>query len=213
MYVVMVVIAGLAGVLEVSNEPVAVVVQYPEMQQIALTPEDVMIYSEAIPHVETITDTQVVFSQRSMAEMVAANVPEPPPESKPTLPNEGRNKKRLDHTPPFNGTVTGDVSIIESGANERIILVTNIQGDGVMQVLIKGDTAKTTAGVAAQPVLNSPKVLVRNTEAATNVEIGHSSALKTQGAIPAPQKASLESHFKGSLPPNLKILSEPLTVE
>ncbi|MEQ1841652.1 MAG: hypothetical protein ABL994_14690, partial [Verrucomicrobiales bacterium] len=130
MSVALAILVGLAAALEVSQEPVAVVVKYPQMQQISLTPEDVMLYSEDIPQVETIAGTQATYSQRSMTDMIAANGPEPPPESKPTLPNESRTKKRLDHTPPFNGTVTGDVSIIESAPDERIIVVSNIQGDG-----------------------------------------------------------------------------------
>lgn len=206
-------LVGLAAALEVSQEPVAVVVKYPDMQQISLTPEDVMIYSEDIPQVETVTGTQVTYSKRSMTDMVAANIPEPPPESKPTLPNEGRTKKRLDHTPPFNGTVTGDVTIVESGPNERIIVVDNIQGDGVMQILVKGGTAKKASGAEAAAVVESPKVIVRNTRAATKVAVGGAAQPKAASAMSTPQKSSLEKHYKGALPANLKILSEPITVK
>jgi len=212
MSITLALLVGLAA-LEVSQEPVAVVVQYPEMQQITLKPEDVMIYSEDIPQVETVEGTKVTYAKRSMTEMVAANVPEPPPETKPTLPNESRTKKRLDHTPPFNGTVTGDVSIIESGPNERIILVDNIQGDGVMQILVKGGTAKKASGAEAAAVVESPKVIVRNSRAATKVAVGGAAEPKSATAITTPQKSSLEKHYKGTLPANLKILSEPITVK
>lgn len=206
-------IVGLAGAMEVSTEPVAIVVQFPEMQQISLTPADVMIYSEDIPHVETITGAPVVYAQRSMAEMVAANVPEPPPEFKPTLPNQNRKGERLDHTPPFNGTVTGDISIVESGPNERIIVVSNIKGDGIMQVLVKGGTAKTSVGKASKPVLNTPKVVVRNSKAATNVRIEGGATQKTVPNLQAPQRAALESQFQGALPANVKIVAEPIVVQ
>jgi len=205
-------IVAAAGALEVSQEPVAVVVQYPDLQQIALNPEDVMIYSEDIPQVETMTGEKITYSKRSMAEMAAANIPEPPPESKPTLPNESRTKKRLDHTPPFNGTVTGDVSIIESGPNERIIVVSNLQGDGVMQVLVKGGTAKAADGAKAAAVVESPKVIVRNGKSATKVRIGGAAEAKAATDLSGAQKTSLEKHFKGKMPANLRILSEPITV-
>lgn len=213
MSVTLAILVGLVAALEVSQEPVAVVVKYPDMQQITLKAEDVMIYSEDIPQVETVTGSQITYSKRSMTDMVAANVPEPPPESKPTLPNESRTKKRLDHTPPFNGTVTGDVSIIESGPNERIIVVSNIQGDGVMQVLVKGGTAKKASGAAAAAVVESPKVIVRNSKAATKVAVGGAAEPKAASAMSTPQKSSLEQHFKGALPANLKIVSEAITVK
>lgn len=206
-------ILGLAGALEVSGEPVAIVVAYPGMQDISLSPEDVMIYSEDLPRVETIVDAPVVYSQRTMSEMVAANVPESPPESKPTLPNESRQKKRLDHTPPFNGTVTGDVTIIKSGANERIILITNLKGDGVMQVLVKGGTAKSARGGEAKPVVDTPRIVVRNTKATTNIGLGRAATVKSAGAMAASQRASLETHFQGQLPANLRVVAEPITVE
>lgn len=217
MYVALALIAGLAGAMEVAREPVAIVLKYPNMQQISLAPADVMIYSDDIPQVETVTGAQVTFSQRSMAEMVAANVPEPT--DKPTRPNEKRNQEegeeaeRLDHTPPFNGTVTGDVSIVKSGPNERIVLISNIRGDGIMQVLIKGDTAKTASGAAAKPVLNSPKLVVRNTKSATNVGIGGAAEPKALAGLSAEQRSSLDSHFKGKLPANLKVVSEAIIVK
>lgn len=206
-------IVSLASALEVSQEPVAVVVQYPEMEQIALTPDDVMLYSEDIPQVETIEDAPVTYSKRSMAEMAAANIPEPPADSKPTLPNESRTKKRLDHTPPFNGTVTGDVTIIESGPNERIIVVSNIQGDGVMQVLVKGGTAKSASGKLAAPVVESPKVVVRNSKAPTQVKIGGAAQSKAATGLNKSQQSSIEKHFKGKMPANLKVVAEPITVK
>lgn len=208
------ILVGFAGAMEISHEPVAVVVKYPDMQQITLKPEDVMLYSEDIPQVKTDTAAQVKYSKRTIADMIASNVPEPPPESKPTLPNESRTKKRLDHTPPFNGTVTGDVSIIESGPNERIIVITNIQGDGVLQVLVKGGTAKKASGAAAAAVVQSPKVIVRNTESETKVAIGGAAGGPiAASAMSTPQKSSLEKHFQGTLPANLKILSEAITVK
>jgi hypothetical protein len=207
------ILVGLVAALEVSQEPVAVVVKYPDMQEITLKAEDVMLYSEDIPQVETKTGNQVTYSARSMADMVAANVPEAPPESKPTLPNESRTKKRLDHTPPFNGTVTGDVSIIESGPNERIILVSNIQGDGVLQVLVKGGTAKKASGAAAAAVVQSPKLIVRNTKAASKVNVGGTAQPKAASAMSTPQKSSLEKYFKGAVPANLKVVSEAITVK
>ncbi|MBL7648307.1 MAG: hypothetical protein JNK74_19185 [Candidatus Hydrogenedentes bacterium] len=213
MSVALALLVGFAAALEVSQEPIAVVVKYPGMQQISLAPEDVMLYSEDIPQVETVNGAQVTYSQRSMTDMIAANVPEPPPESKPTLPNESRTKKRLDHTPPFNGTVTGDVSIIESAPDERIIVVSNIQGDGVLQVLVKGGTAKKATGAPAAAVVESPKVIVRNSKAATKVAVGGTAEPKAASAMSAPQKSSLEKHFKGALPENLKIVSEPITVK
>lgn len=213
MTAVMAFMMGLMGAMEVSGEPVAVIVKYPDMQDISLTPEDVMIYSEDIPRVESVSNPGVVYSQRSMAEMVAANIPEPPPESRPTLPNESRKKKRLDHTPPFNGTVTGDVSIIKSGNNERIIVVSNIQGDGLMQVLVKGGTAKTAGGELAKPVLNSPKVVVRNTKSATNVHLEGAAQAEAAPALETSQRASLETHFKGAIPGNLRIVTEAIVIE
>ncbi|MBX3180168.1 MAG: hypothetical protein KF886_22695 [Candidatus Hydrogenedentes bacterium] len=213
MSIITAVILGLVGALEVSGEPVAIVVAYPGMQDISLSPEDVMIYSEDLPRVETIVDAPVVYSQRTMSEMVAANVPEPPPESKPTLPNESRQKKRLDHTPPFNGTVTGDVTIIKSGANERIILITNLKGDGVMQVLVKGGTAKSARGGEAKPVVDTPRIVVRNTKATTNIDLGRAATVKSAGAMAASQRASMETHFQGKLPANLRVVAEPITVE
>jgi len=206
-------LVGLAAAMEVSTEPVAIVVQFPDMQQISLTPADVMIYSEDIPQVETVVGAPVVYAQRSMAEMVAANIPEPPPESKPTLPNESRQKKRLDHTPPFNGTVTGDVTIVESGPKERIIVVSNIKGDGIMQILVKGGTAKTATGKAAKPVMNTPKVIVRNSKAATNVEIEGVATPKAVPNLAAPQRTALERQFEGVLPANVKIVAEPIVVK
>ena len=213
MYFAMAFLVGLAGAMEVSSEPVAIVVKYPNMQDISLTPDDVLLYSEDIPQVETVESAPVVYAQRSMAEMVAANIPEPPPESQSSLPNESRKKKRLDHTPPFSGTVTGDIEIIKSGPQERIIVVSNIKGDGIMQVLIKGGTAKTSRGTAAKPVLNTPKVLVRNTKAPTKVQIGGAAESKAAPSLEAGQLASLQGHFKGNPPQNLRIVAEPVTVE
>lgn len=214
MYLALACIMGLTGAMEVSREPVAIVVQYPGMQDISLSPDDVMIYSEDIARVESVSEASVTYSQRTMAEMVAANVPEPPPESKPTLPNEGRNKKRLDHTPPFEGTVTGDVTIIESGPNERIILLSNLQGDGIMEVLVKGGTAKTASGEPAKAVQNPPKVVVRNTRPApTNLGIGRGASTKAAPALSDGQKSSLESHFDGNMPEDLKVVAEPVVVE
>ncbi|MDP2324888.1 MAG: hypothetical protein Q8N51_12795 [Gammaproteobacteria bacterium] len=204
---------GLAGAMEVSTEPVAIVVQFPDMKQISLAPEDVMIYSEDIPRVETVTGAQTVYAQRTMAEMVAANIPEPPPESQPTLPNESRKKKRLDHTPPFHGTVTGDIDIIESGPTERIIVVSNIKGDGIMQVLVKGGTAKSATGLAAKPVLNTPRIVVRNTKSATNVTLEKAAVAGAVPQLEAAQQASLESHFQGALPANIKVLADPIVVK
>lgn len=213
MSVALALLVGLSAALEVSQEPIAVVVKYPQMQQISLTPEDVMLYSEDIPQVESVEGAQVTYSQRSMTDMIAANVPEPPPESKPTLPNESRTKKRLDHTPPFNGTVTGDVSIIESAPDERIIVVSNIQGDGVLQVLVKGGTAKKASGAPAAAVVESPKVVVRNTKSATKVAIAGTAEAKAAGEMDNTRKSVLEKHFKGAVPANLKVLSEPITVK
>lgn len=213
MSVVVAILIGLAGAMEVSNEPVAIVVQFPDMQQISLAPEDVMIYSEDIPRVEVVTGAQVVYAQRSMAEMVAANVPEPPAESQSSLPNESRKKKRLDHTPPFHGTVTGDIAIVESGPNERIIVVSNLTGDGVMQVLVKGGTAKTSSGASAKPVLNTPKVVVRNTKSTSNLKFEGAAVAEAVPQLPASQKASLESHFQGAVPANIKVVAEPIVVK
>lgn len=207
------ILLGIIGALEVSQEPVAVVVKYPNMQQISLSPDDVMIYSEDIPQVQSETNPKAVYSKRSMTDMIASNVPEPPPESRPTLPNESRTKKRLDHTPPFNGTVTGDISIIESAPDERIILVSNIQGDGVMQILVKGGTAKKASGAPAAAVVESPKVIVRNTRPASKVVVGGTAEPKAASAMSTSQKSSLEKHFKGTLPANLKVVSEAITVK
>ena len=216
MYVALALITALGGMMEVTQEPVAIVVKYPDMQQISLSPQDVMIYSDDIPKVETVPNPQVTFSQRSLAQMAAANVPEPA--EKPTLPNAkrkqgGEEEESLDHTPPFNGTVTGDISIVKSGPNERIILITNIKGDGIMQVLIKGNTAKTASGKAAKPVLNAPKVLVRNTKQPLNVKIGNAAVAKPSMGLSLQERTSLDTHFKGAIPTNLKVVSEALTVD
>ena len=144
--------------------------------------------------------------------MMAANIPEPPSESKPTLPNESRFKKRLDHTPPFTGTVTGKVSIIESAPNQRIILVSDIKGDGIMQVLVRGNTAQKSGGEAAKPIMNAPRVLVQNTKQLkkASVPIGSEMALTS---TPANVRTSLETHYKNAMPADLKIVAEQVTVK
>lgn len=211
-YAAFVTLFGLAAAMEVSNEPVAYVVDYGAMEDISLTPQDVLVFSFDLPQVKTVENSQVTYAKRSMAEMMAANVPVEPPESKPTLPNESRKKKRLDHTPPFTGTVTGDVSIIKSAVNQRIILVSNIQGDGLMQVLVRGNTAKKADGAAAKAVMNTPLVIVRNSKEATDVVVQGAASKKLDEVAPAVQ-TSLTSHFKGQVPDNLRIVEQTITVD
>ena len=201
-----------APAMEVASEPVAYVVDYGDMENITLKAEDVLVFSYDIPRTKSSQDPPVAYAKRSMAEMMAANVPEEPPESKPTLPNESRFKKRLDHTPPFTGTVTGTVSIVKSGPKQRIILVSDIQGDGIMQVLVKGATAQKTNGEAAKAIMNSPMVLVRNTKAATNVKIEGATA-KTLSTATEDVRTALESHYKGTVPANLRLVAQPLAVK
>ncbi len=211
-YAMLLTLAGLAATMEVSNEPVAFVVDYGEMKDISLTAQDVLVFSFDLPQVRTIENSQVTYAKRSMAEMMAAIVPVEPPDSKPTLPNESRKKKRLDHTPPFTGTVTGDVTILKSAVNQRIILVSNIQGDGLMQVLVRGNTAKKADGAEAKALLNTPLVIVRNSKAATEVVVDGAKSQKIEDVAPA-VKSSLTSHFNGALPENLRIVEQTITVE
>ena len=110
-------------------------------------------------------------------------------------------------------TAEASTAIIESGPNERIIVVDNIQGDGVMQILVKGGTAKKASGAAAAAVVESPKVIVRNSRAATKVAGGGAAQPKSATALSKPVQSSLEKHYKGALPANLKVLSEPITVK
>tara|TARA_R110001592_G_scaffold104201_1_gene293273 strand:- start:110 stop:751 length:642 start_codon:yes stop_codon:yes gene_type:complete len=212
LYASLIVVVGLTAAMEVSNEPVAFVLDYGNMTEISLKAEDVMVFSQDIPQVKTIKNPGVTYAKRSMAEMMAANVPQLPPESKPTLPNESRTKKRLDHTPPFTGTVTGDVTIIKSATNQRIILISNIQGDGIMQVLVKGGTAKSTDGKMAKAVTNAPQVLVRNTKPETEVVIKSATA-KSVSAVPSTVRTSLESYYKSAVPSNLQVVGETVQVK
>lgn len=208
----MLLVAALSAAMEVSNEPVAYVVNYGEMENITLKAEDVMVFSLDIPQVESVEGSSVSYAKRSMAEMMAANVPEEPPESKPTLPNESRFKKRLDHTPPFTGTVTGTVSIVKNAPNQRIILVSDIQGDGLMQVLVKGATAEKPTGEKAKAIMNTPYVLVRNSKEATEVGVPGATP-KELTAADEDVRQALESHYKGAVPANIRIVSETVTVE
>ena len=210
LYSTMVLIAGLAAAMEVSHEPVAYVLDYGNMKNISLKAEDVMVFSYDIPQVTSVKNSGVVYARRTMAEMMAANVPEIP---KPTLPNDQRGKRKgLDHTPPFTGTVTGTVSIIKSAPNQRIILVSDIQGDGIMQVLVKGKTAVTPTGVTAKPVMNTPMVVVRNSKTATRANIKGATA-KSLAAVDSNIRTCLKDHYKGAVPANLRIVAEPVVVK
>lgn len=205
-------ILGLTAILEVTNEPVAIVVDYGTMQNITLKAEDVLIYSNDIPGVTTVEGSQATYAKRSMAQMMAANVPEEAPENKPTPPNESRFKKRLDHTPPFTGTVVGKVTIVKSAPNQRVILISDLQGDGIMQVLIKGNTAQTSDGKQAAPLVDTPKVLVRNSRPQSEVVIKGASE-KALTATPTQVRTALQTHYKGTVPNNLRVVSETVQVK
>jgi len=208
----MVLLAGMAAAMEVSNEPVAIVVDYGDMQNISLKPADVLVYSEGLVEVKTVQNSQVTYAKRSMAEMMAANVPDDPLGSSPTPPNESRFKKRLDHTPPFTGTVVGKVSIVKSAENQRVIVVSDLQGDGIMQVLVRGNTAQTPDGKGAKPVVKSPPIVVRNTLPVSETEFKGASETSLSNKSQAVRSA-LESHFKGAIPANLRVVAETLVVE
>ena len=212
LYATLILLTGLTAAMEVSTEPVAIVLDYGNMQNITLKAEDVLIFSSAIPQVKTVPGAPVAYAKRSMAEMMAANVPVEPPESKPTLPNNSRFGERLDHTPPFTGTVVGTVTIVKSAPNQRIILVSNIQGDGIMEVLVKGNTAQTPSGKQAKPIMNPPRVLVRNSVPATNAVIKGASEKALAAAAPEVRSA-LNTHYKGATPTNLRVVSETVVVE
>ncbi|MCF6283734.1 MAG: hypothetical protein L3K26_00875 [Candidatus Hydrogenedentes bacterium] len=213
LYSTMLLVAGLAASMEVSHEPVAYVLDYGDMQNISLKATDVLVFSYDIPQVTSVQNPGVTYAKRSMAEMMAANVPDLPPDSQPTLPNDRRGKRKgLDHTPPFTGTVTGTVSIIKSAANQRIILVSDIQGDGIMQVLVRGKTAVSPTGVDAKPVMNTPMVVVRNSKVPTQVKFKGATA-KSLAAVDSNVRTCLESHYKGAVPGNLRIVAESVAVK
>ena len=211
-YSTIILLASLSATMEVTNEPVAYVIDYGDMEDISLKAEDVLVFSYDIPQVESVENPGVTYTKRSMAEMMAAVVPEPAPESKPTLPNESRFKKRLDHTPPFTGTVTGDVTVVKGAANQRIVVVSNIKGDGVMQILIKGNTAKRLDGQSAKSIMNTPMVMVRNSKPPSEAKMAGAQAMTMQ-QVDSPVRSSLESHYKGAVPNNLRVVASPVTVE
>ena len=211
-YSTIILLASVSATMEVTNEPVAYVIDYGDMEDISLKAEDVVVFSYDIPQVESVENPGVTYTKRSMADMLAATVPEPAPESKPTLPNESRFKKRLDHTPPFTGTVTGDVTIVKTATNQRIVVVSNIKGDGIMQILIKGNTAKRADGNSAKSVMNTPMVMVRNSKPPTTAKMADVQA-KTFQQLDSPVRSSLESHYKGAVPGNLRVVGNTVTVE
>lgn len=207
-----------ASALEVSNEPVAFVVEYdPDtFNEVDLQAEDITLYSVQITEVRVSPGRVVSQSTTTLQEMEEANVPIP--EKRQPLPNEAKARKRLVHAPSIEGTVVGDVTVLDAGPKRRVVLVTGLRGEGLMGIKVREGTGWSQMATAKKSGL-SEMVTVRPARRRGRAKSMNSSkAYKSAKALaidatPDPVKAALKAHYPDGIPASLKVVAKPVRIE